>query len=140
MPKSDMTEKRILEIDGNPLPGLVSISEYEDAHITVSVPGNDKNVPVKSRVRTIPEIDAVFKVKRNSQTLQILEDWYKNNPSTYNVTEIYLDGGGQEFKRKLWPNCELTKYNGPGYDASAPTYAQIMVRFAPEDIIQIQAE
>lgn len=135
-----MTSKRVLEIDGNPILGLVSISEYEDAYMTVKVPGNNKNVPVKSHVRDIPEPDAVFKIQRNSPTLQLLEDWYHNNPNTYNVTEIYLDGGGQEYKRKLWPNTELTKYNGPGYDASAPTYAQVMVRFAPEDIIPIKAE
>ena len=140
MPKSDMTEKRILEIDGEPLPGLVSISEYEDAHITVTVPGNDRNVPVKSHVRTIPEIDATFKIQRNSQTLQILEDWYKTPGETHDVTEIYTDGGGTEFKRKLWQNVELMKYNGPGYDASAPTYAQVMVRFGPENIIYLQAE
>lgn len=138
--KSDMTEKRILLVDGEELPGLVSMAEYTDEHTTVRVPGRDKDVPVKSGVRVIPEVDAVFKVQRNSQTMKILEDWYKTNGETHDVTIIRTDGGGSEFKRELWPNTELCKFNGPGYDASGPTYAQIMVRFAPEDIIYLSAE
>lgn len=135
-----MTEKRVLEVDGDPLAGLVNVGEYEDAYMTVRVPGPDRDVPVKSHVRTIPEIDAVFKVQRNSETMRFLENWYKTPRQTYDVTEIYYDGGGDEFARKLWQNVECTKFNGPGYDASAPTFAQVQVRFAPENIIFVEAE
>lgn len=138
--KSDLTEKRIIEVDGEELPGLVNMSEYEDSFLSVVVPGQDRNVPVKSHVRVIPEIDAIFKIQRNSQTLQILQDWYINKGETHNVVIIRTDGGGDEFKRELWPNTEILKFNGPGYDASAPTYAQIMVRFAPENITFISPE
>ena len=139
MPKNDQTEKRILEVDGNPLEGLVSISEYTVEETTVRVPGYAKDVPVRSGVEVLPEIDAVFKVTRNSESYQILEDWYKKR-ETHNVTHRRMDGSGQEFKRELWPNTEVSRFNPGGYDASSPDFAKILVRFLPESIDPIAAQ
>lgn len=139
MPKGDMIEKRKLLVDGEELPGLVNISEYSDEEATVKVPGLDKNVPVGNGVRDIPEIEAIYKVTRDSTTLQFLRDW-KNNKEFHNVTLIKTDRTGAEFERQLWTNVELTKVSNPAFDASSPTYAQVTVKFCPEDIRYLKAE
>lgn len=139
MPKNDMIEKKIIKVDNVELPGLVNLSEYTIEDGTVRVPGRDKDVPVRNSVKVIPEIEAIFKITRDSQTLQFLQNWYELK-ETHNVTLIRIDGSGAEFKRELWPNTELAKLNSPAYDASAPTYAQAMVKFLPEDIVYIDAE
>jgi hypothetical protein len=71
--------------------------------------------------------------------MKILQDWWEGKESK-DVTHIRTDGSGQEFSRELWPKCELSKFNGPGYDAASPTFAQQMIRLLPEDIKPIAAQ
>lgn len=139
MPKGDIIEKRKLLVDGEDLPGLVNISEFSDEETTVKVPGLNKNVPVPNGVREIPEPEAIYKIAKDSETLQFLLDWM-NKKEQHNVTLVKVDRSGEEIARQLWPNTELSKVSNPTYDASAPTYAQVTVKFCPEDIIYLKAE
>lgn len=139
MSKGDMVEKKILEVDGDELTGLVQLDEYIIEDDVVDVPGRDKTVPVRNGVMKIPPVPAIFKIKRDSSTLKILQDWYYKK-ETKDVTLIKTDGSGKEFSRELWPNVEVSKVHGPAYDASAPVFAQVLVTFLPEDVIPIEAE
>jgi hypothetical protein len=139
MPKSDMVEKKKLLIDGEELPGLMSVGEYSDEAASVDIATFGKIVKVSSNVRAIPDIEAVYSVRRDSRTLQFLQDW-KNKFETHDVVCIRTDAAGNEFARELWPNTELRKCSGPAYDAASPAPAQAMVTFVPEDIIPIAAE
>ncbi len=139
MPKNDMVEKKILLVDNEELPGLRQIAEYIIEDGVVRIPGRNKDVPVRNGVTVIPEIEAIYKITRDSQTLKFFEDWYYKN-ETHEVTIIRTDGAGAEFKRELWPNTEIAKLSAPAYDASAPVAAQANVKFLPEDIIPIDAE
>lgn len=137
--KNDMTEKNILLVDGDPLEGLVNMDEPTVEYGVVPVPGRDKTVNVANGVKTIPAVPAVFKITRDSKTLKFLQDWF-NKKETHECVRIRTDGFGKEFSRELWMNTEMSKLNGPAYDASAPVFAQQMVTFLPEDVIPIDPE
>ena len=139
MAKSDQVEKRIIQVDGETLEGLISIDQYELAEETVNVPSNRKTVPVKNGVTLIPPILAVFKITRDSRTLSILQDWKDNNEQRECVC-IVTDGTGAEIRRELWPNTECSRRSGPAYDASSPVVSTLAVTFLPEDIIDIDPE
>lgn len=137
--KSDQVEKKIMEVDNEEFQDLIQLDEYVIEDDKVDIPGFDRTVPVRTGVRKIPEIGAIFKVKRNSKTLKILEDWYYKK-QTKDITIKRVDGAGNEFARELWPNTELRKCHAPAYDASSPVAAQVVTTFLPEDIIPISAE
>ena len=137
--KSDQVEKIVILVDGDNLPGLISKDEGVVSYGTVQIPGLDRIVPVSNGVKSIPEIPAVFKVQRDSKTSKFLQEWFEKQ-ETHDVTVIRTDGSGKEFERQLWPNTELSQFNGPAYDASSPVTASVSVKFLPEDIINIAAE
>jgi hypothetical protein len=137
--KSDMVEKRILEVDGEALEGLVSVDEYPLEEGTVDIPGQTKTVPVKNGVTKIPPVNMVFKITRNSKTLKTLQNW-KNKNEYHDCTMIVTDGSGNEIYRELWDNVECSKYAGPAYDASSPVFSQVAVTLLPEDIDPIDPE
>lgn len=137
--KNDQVEKIITEVDNNELPGLIALDEYVVETDAVNVPGRDRTVPVSNGVIKIPSVGATYKINRNTVTYQILSDWFYKN-EVKDMTIIKTDGAGNEFSRELWPNVQLSKFNGPAYDASAPVPAQVMVTFLPEDIIPQAAE
>jgi hypothetical protein len=135
--KSDQVEKIIIEMDGDELEGLVSIDEYIVEDDSVDIPGRDKTVPVRTGVKKVPAIGAVFKNSRNSATMKKLSDFY-HLKEYHDLVFIRTDGAGNEIRRELLPNCECSKFNGSGYDAASPVFSQIMTTFLPEDIIPIQ--
>lgn len=137
--KGDMVEKRRILVDGEELEGLVNIEEPTVEKGVVNVPGADRLTPVSNNVRTIPQVPAVFKLTRNSRTLKVLQDWFEKSQYKDCVI-IRTDGSGAEIARELWPNTEISKFNGPGYNAESPAFAQQLVTFLPENIIPIDAE
>ena len=137
--KNDMTEKIILLVDGEPLEGLVNMDEPGVEYGVVPVPGRNKIVNVADGVKTIPAVPGVFKITRNSKTLKFLQTWFTKK-ETHECVRIRTDGSGKEFSRELWQNTELSKLNGPGYDAASPVFAQQLVTFLPEDVIPIDPE
>lgn len=139
MAKSDQVEKKVIEVDGETLEGLINIDQYELAEETVNVPGPNRTVPVKNGVTLIPPVLATFKITRDSRTLSVLQDW-KNNNEQRNCVVVVTDGSGSEIRRELWPNTECSRLAGPAYDASAPVVSSLAVTFLPEDIIDIEAE
>lgn len=137
--KGDQVEKKILEVDGEELEGLINLDEYIIEDGVVEIPGRNKIISVRDGVKKIPPIPAVFKNRRNSATAQILQDWY-DKKEFHDVTLIRTDGSGKEIARELWPNTEISKYHAPAYDASSPVASQMLVQFLPEDITPIAAE
>jgi hypothetical protein len=139
MEKGDQVEKIKLEAEGEAIEGLVQLDEYVIEDDKVDVPGLDKIVGVRTGVMKIPEIGAVFKIKKNSRTLKFIQDWYYKK-QVKNMTVIKTDGAGKEITRELWQNVEVRKCHGAAYDAASPIFAQIKTTFLPEDIIPIAAE
>ena len=139
MPKGDMVEKKILNVKGSDLEGLIALDEYVIEDTVVNVPGRNRTVPVRNGVKIIPAIGARFKNTRGSKTYAFLKDWYEKN-ETKDVTCIHTDSSGQEIARELWPNTEVVKFHSGAYDASAPDTSQIITTFLPENIINISAQ
>jgi len=136
--KGDQVEKKIMQVDGDEVEGLIGIDEYNIEDEVEDIPGRDKTVPVRKGVKKIPAIGSKFKISRNSKTMKILQDWYFKY-ETHDVTIIVTDGAGNEIRRELWPNTECSKWNGAGYDAASPVASQVLTTFLPEDIIPIDA-
>jgi len=137
--KSDMVEKRILEVDGEVLEGLIAVGQYAREEGVVDVPGLNKTIKVKNGVTVIPEVPFTFKIRRNSKTLKFLQDW-KDLNECRDCTMIITDGSGNEINRELWPNTECSRIAGPAYDAASPVIAQKEIVLLPGDIIPISAE
>lgn len=137
--KSDMGEKRIMEVDGEEYVGLINMDEYVIEDDDIEVPGRDKTITIRNGVMKIPPVNCTFKLQRNSATLKNLQDWYYQKQYK-DVVIRRVDAGGNEFARELWPNTEIAKCHAPAYDALSPVPAQVLVRMNPEDIIPISAE
>jgi hypothetical protein len=137
--KSDQVEKIRMLVDGDDILGLINMDEAEVSFGVVEIPGLNKITPVSNGVKTIPQIPGTVKIPRDSNSLKFFEDWFEKR-ETHEVTIIRTDGSGKEIQRQLWPNTELSRFNGPAYDASAPVTAAQNVTFLPEDIIYIAAE
>lgn len=138
MPKSDQVEKIILEMDGEELEGLINMGEYANEKGVVDIPGRNKTVPTSDGVIKIPPVECVFKISRNSTTLNKLKDFYYKN-EVHDLVKIITDGAGNEIRRELLTNCECNKWAGPAYDASAPAGSTISTVFLPEDITPVVA-
>ncbi len=139
MGKADQVEKKLLLVDGEELEGCIGIDEYIIEDGVVDVPGLNRSIPVRNGVKVVPPVPATFKIRRNSKTLKILEDWYYKN-EVHDVTMIRTDATGNEISRELWANTEVSKLSAPAYDAASPVPAQVLPTFLPDDIIPISAE
>lgn len=137
--KGDMVQKKKFLADGSELEGLINMGEYPLEEGVTQIPGQNKIVPVKNGVTTIPPVEATFKITRDSKTLQTLQDW-KNDNEYKDCIIITTDGSGAEQYREILPNVECSKISGPAYDASNPAPATVTVTFLPEDVIQIDPE
>jgi hypothetical protein len=122
------------------LPGLVNMSEAPIQYGEVEIPGIDSIVPYRNGVKTIPGIDAVFKgvadAAVNVTTIDLLEAWFDDG-ITLDCRLDRVDAVNISKAEQSWTNVELSKLHIPAYDASSPTYFQILVRFLPENIISI---
>lgn len=135
----DIAEKLKIEVDGEELEGLIKQDEAVMEEEAVEVPEFGKKRQVSNGVKKIPALNCTFKVRRNSRTLQILQDWFDKDES-HDIVIINTDADGQEYKRTLFPEAECIKFpsNG-GYDAASPTVAQIATTFLPWDVIRVKA-
>lgn len=133
MQNNDMARKIKLEIDGGEFVNLVSFGEIPREKTTVEVPAFQKLRTIQTGVDIIPPIDVGFKVTRNSDTNTFLRDWY-TNAEAKDVVVIETDGAGVEIDRMSLSQVELGAYSHEEYDASAPAYYRVNVRFLPYDI------
>lgn len=134
-----MASKAKIMWDGIEKAGLVSLNEISLEKSTIEVPEFKKIRQIQSDITKIPAIELKYKTDRNTDTLKFFEDWYFNN-EVKDGTIINTDASGTEYARKLIPQCECLKIVYPPYDASNPTYANIVVTVLPWDIIPISAE
>ncbi len=140
MQPNDQAEKQILEVDGEVIEGLVNLPELVSEKGTVEVPENGVKRNISNGVRTIPILEPVFKIRKNSKTMKMLVDWYKLN-QVKDVVCITTDAHGSEIKRTLYPDCECTMQTKSGaYDASNPSFAQEKTRFLAWDAIDIPVQ
>lgn len=133
MAKSIMADKRRIIIDGEEIPGLRSIDEYVLEEDLIDVPEFDKIRKVKTGIKKIPEINAVYNIRRDTITMKFFQDWYNKN-QTKEIIEIQTDGSGAEVARYLWSEVELSKIGRPAADSASVADAQVSVTFVPEDI------
>jgi hypothetical protein len=137
MQNNDSAEKQKIEVDGESLEGLVALNELTSEEATIEVPEYGKKRIISNGVKTIPPIEATFKIRRSSKTMKILSDWYLLD-QVKDVTIITTDADGTEIKRTLYPDCECSmSTKSSSYDASSPSYAQEKIRLLPWDVINI---
>lgn len=138
MQTNNMAEKKIILFDEVEVPGLVQFGEISLEKNQLDVPEFDRIRKISSGVRTIPAIEAIYKLARDSETLEFFRDYYFQEEQ-HDITVIRTDAAGVEFARTLLPQTQLTRYTEPEFDAANPTYAQIALTFLPWDIIPIEA-
>jgi hypothetical protein len=136
--RNDMAEKKRILIDGVEIPGLVSISAITLEKGIINVPEFSKIRKIQNGISTQPEIELVYKISKDSETLDFIKDWYFKD-QTKDITVIRTDASGTEFARDLLPSCECTKYIEPEFNGESPTYAKITITIVPFDYIPIAA-
>jgi len=137
MQKQAQADKRRAIIDGVEYPGLVSCSDVNLEKGQIEVPEFKVLRKISNGVSTIPALDLVYRLDRDTETKKMIENWW-NNDELHDVIVIYTDGHGNEFKRELWTQCELVKKSAPAYDASQPTFMQYQITILPWSIIDIE--
>jgi hypothetical protein len=136
MQNNDMADKRIVLIDNEEIPGLVSIEEIPFEEGVIDVPEIANIRKIKNGVTTIPLLNMIYKIGRDTITKSFFRDWKEKN-EVKEVTIVKVDASGQEFERTLYTGCECSKVTDPAYDGAAPTYAQTSVTVVPYDVINI---
>lgn len=138
MQRNDMAEKKRILIDGEEIPGLVSIAEIPLEKGQLEVPEFAKIRRIQNGISTMPAIEMTYKIARDTETLDFFKDWYFGDEQK-DVTIIRTDGAGVEFARTLMPSCECVRYVEPEFDAANPVFAQVRVTILPWDVTPIDA-
>lgn len=140
MQSNDQAEKQKIYIDGEELAGLVSLNELASEEGVIEVPENGKKRNISNGVKTIPQMEATFKIRKNSKTMKILSDWY-NLDQEKDIVVVTTDADGEEIKRTLYPDTECVMQTKSGaYDAGNPTFAQEKTKLIPWDVIDIPVQ
>lgn len=133
---NEMAEKKKVNFDGVETPGLVSVGEIAREKGTVDVPSFRKIRPVQNGVVKNPEITLVYKVERNTNTLQFFDDYFDDN-EVKDMEVIRTDAHGVEFNRVIYTECEVKSITEPAYDAANPDYAKTTVVLIYNERIKI---
>lgn len=136
--RNDLAEKKRIMIDGEEIPGLVSITEIPLEKGVIDVPEFSRIRKIQNGITTVPVVSMVYKIQRDSRSLTFFRDWYLKD-ETHDITVIRTDASGAEFARTLLASCECTKYVEPEFDASSPTYAKVSVDILPYEVTPIEA-
>lgn len=134
--RNDQAEKKRVLWDGIEIPGLVSVADIPREKGTVDVPSFNRIRTIQNGIITIPTIEMVYKLERDSIALAFWESFYDNN-EIHDGVIIRTDGHGVEFSRRLIPACECFGLTDPAYDAAAPDYAKFTVLVAPWDFVSL---
>lgn len=138
MQQNDMVRKIKMQVDGGAMVDLIRVGEInlEDAS-PQEVPSFDRVVTVLSGVTKINPVDISFKIRRNSDTITVVEKWCSKN-EVKDVILIETDGHGAEYQRKILPSCEAGNLVLPEYDAAAPVFAQVNITIFPFNVIWVK--
>lgn len=139
MQTNNMAEKKRVLYDEEEIPGLVSFAEISLERAQLEVPEFDRIRRISSGILTIPPIEVVYKLARDSETLQFFTDYYFQNLE-FDVTIIRTDAAGVEFARTLLPDTQIARYAEPAFDAANPVYAQVAFTLLPWDVIPIASQ
>lgn len=134
MQQNDVAYKQRVLVDGEEIPGLVSIGEMAFEEGVIDVPETYKTRHIKNGVTNVPLIEGVWKVGRDTTTWGYFKSWKENNEN-HDVTIIDIDAHGTETGRTLYTDCECAKVTKPAYDAASPSYHQASVTIVPYDYI-----
>lgn len=136
MQSNEMVEKKKALFDGVEIFGLVSVDEITREKRTVEVPSFRRIRDVQADIEKMPQLTLVYKLERNTNTLEFFESYFDNN-EVKDLTISRTDAHGVEFNRKVYSQCELLSISEPAYDAATPDFAKITVVVLPYDIVPV---
>jgi len=136
MQSNEMIEKKRIKWDGVEIPGLVSVAEILREKRVVEVPSFRRIRDIQSGIEKLPQITVVYKLERNTNTLEFFESFFDNN-EVKDCEIIRTDAHGIEFNRKSYTGCEILSITEPTYDAASPVFAQITIVLAIYNIVSI---
>lgn len=136
MQENSMAMKARVLFDGEEVPGLVRLGEVALENAAIDVPGFQRIRKIHTGVTTIPEVEAAYEVRRNTNTLKFFQDYYAAGEKK-DVTVVYCDADGVEYARDLWQDVECRRLVRPQVDLANVTYAQVTVVLLPYDIIPV---
>lgn len=134
MQNYDMIDKKRVYIDGVEVSGLVRVGERSFDDQVAEVPSFDQIREVKAGIYKNPRILLVYKIERNTDTSQVLENWFFEKEH-HDVTIEDTDADGIQYHREKFTECEAIKLTKPDYDASSPKYAQRTIELVYVDRI-----
>ena len=136
--RNDRVSKIQIKVDGVEVINLVKVNGMKVEKGVVEVPAYDRIVSIQNGIRNIPPLELEYKDSVGGNAVDVYNDWFEKN-EIHDVTIIFLDATGVEFDRHTAPGCECSAYERPGYDATNPEYAKIMVTLLPYDNKRIKA-
>lgn len=126
MQSNEMAEKKKALFDGVEIPGLVNVGEIMREKGTIDVPSFRKIRPVQSGVVKNPEITMIYKLERDTNTLEFFDSFFDNN-EVKDLEIVRTDAHGVEFDRTIYTECEVKSITEPPYDAANPDYAKTTI-------------
>lgn len=136
MQSNEMAEKKKTFFDGVERPGLVSVGEIMREKGTVDVPSFRKIRPVQNGVVKNPEITLIYKLERDTDTLDFFDKFFDDN-EVKDLEIVRTDAHGVEFARTIYTECEVKSITEPPYDAANPDYAKTTVVLIYNERIKI---
>ena len=138
MQSNEMVEKKKCYWDGVEIAGLVSVAEITREKRTVEVPSFKKIRDVQSDIQKLPQVTLVYKVERNTNTLEFFENYFeKNEVKDLEIVRTDAHGVTMPRGRKIYSQCEPISISEPAYDAASPDFSKITIVVAPYDIVPI---
>jgi len=125
-----MAAKAKVFIDGNEIPGLVSVNEIKLEKTMVDVPSFKRIRQISADITKLPAIELKYEIERNTNTLSFFRNYYNQN-EIHDIIVSRTDAHGDEFERITWQSCECVSMTDAPYDAASPTYASITITLIP---------
>lgn len=137
MQRGRRAQKHAIEVDGVRLTGLTNIAGLNSEKKSTEVSDGDLTTTITNGDKSVPPLEMTFMNQQGSQNKALFDSWYNNN-EIHSLTVIYLDGNNFEFERKIYAECECSKFADPDNDQTAATQATfdvtILSQTKPETI------
>lgn len=138
MQKRAMAEKRIILVDGQPLPDVTKFNEVKLEKTQIEVPTFKFIRNIQNGVIKYPAIGGIVLIARDNGNYEKFRNWYFND-EVHDVIGIRTDASGVEFARTLFTACESLTWTEPEYAAESPKYAQLEFMLLPYDVLPLPA-
>lgn len=135
--RSGQGEKRIWFVDGENLPGLISVDAINKEQDAIDVPGYRKTSQVTNGVDKTPEITLTYRLDKNTETGTFYRNWIKNTEE-HDCMMQRTNHKGEVFETILYPGCLCRAFNIPAYEAASPTVAQFTAILLPDDEVVVE--